>query len=145
MLDQWIERCTLQRVSLHEGLVLSFEDYNEVVISRPLRLGLPPVGPYPAEVVVLDPLNIAPAHRALLDLAGSMCVRAHSDDDGALHLQFSDGHSIDVEPDAHVAAWELYGKRHGYMACMPGGQVRMVRHDLPAADNADYDTAPASP
>ena len=53
MLDQWIERCTLQRVSLHEGLVLSFEDYNEVVISRPLRLGLPPVGPYPAEVVVL--------------------------------------------------------------------------------------------
>lgn len=135
MLKQWIEECVVQRVCLRDGLVLNLDDYNEVVIARPFRLTLPPAGAYPAEVMMIDPRCIAPEQRALLDLAGSTCTRAWCGDDGALHLQFSRGHGIDVHSDEHAAAWELYGKHHGYMACLQGGRVRVVRHDLP--DGAD--------
>lgn len=83
----WITQCAIQRVSLHEGLVLDFDDYNELVIATAMELTLPPVGPYPEEQVVIDPHNFAPQHRALLD-----------------------------------------------MACLPPGQVRIVRHDLPVDD-----------
>jgi hypothetical protein len=48
------------------------------------------------------------------------------------HLEFSDGHQIDVPPDDNVTAWELYGKHHGHAACLPHGRVRVVRHDMPA-------------
>lgn len=27
--------------------------------------------------------------------------------------------------------------RHGYMACLPQGRVRVVRHDLPDTDDAN--------
>ena len=40
----WIERCTVQRVSLRDGLVLDLDDYNELVIATPIRLTLPPIG-----------------------------------------------------------------------------------------------------
>jgi hypothetical protein len=46
-------------------------------------------------------------------------------------LEFSDGHRIDVPPDDKVTAWELYGKSHGYAACLPHGKVQVVRHDVP--------------
>ncbi|EUA35630.1 hypothetical protein I552_6432 [Mycobacterium xenopi 3993] len=36
-----------------------------------------------------------------------------------------------MTPDPHRTAWELYGKLHGYAACLAGGKVRVVRHDLP--------------
>lgn len=130
----WITQCTIQRVSLHEGLVFDLDDYNELVIATPLLLTLPPVGPHPEEQVLFDPNNVAPQHRALLDMAGTICTHAECDDGGALHLALSSGHRIDVAPDANAASWELYGKRHGYMACLPPGRVRIVRHDLPADD-----------
>ena len=130
----WITQCTIQRVSLHEGLVLDLDDYNELVIATAMELTLPPVGPYPEEQVVIDPDNMAPQHRALLDMAGATCTHAECDDNGALHLALSTGHRIDVTPDGDRASWELYGKRHGYMACLPPGQVRIVRHDLPIGD-----------
>lgn len=37
MYTQWIEQCTVQRVSLHEGLVVDLDDHNQLVISRPMR------------------------------------------------------------------------------------------------------------
>jgi hypothetical protein len=50
---------------------------------------------------------------------------------GDLHVEFSDGHQIDVAPDDNVTAWVLYGKNHGYAAWLPHGKVRVVRHDMP--------------
>ncbi|BBX03665.1 hypothetical protein FHT40_005752 [Mycolicibacterium sp. BK556] len=130
MHTQWIEQRTVQRVSLREGLVLSLDDYNELVIARPMRLTLPAIGSHPSEEVLIDPARVSAQERPLLDLAGAVCTRAWCDDEGALHMGFSRGHCIDVDPDSHETAWELYGKRHGYMACLPHGRVRVVRHDL---------------
>lgn len=144
MLKQWIECCAVQRVSLHDGLVLNLDDYNEVVISGPFRLTLPPAGDFPAEDVVIDPGCVAPHERPLLNLAGSVCTQAWCGDDGTLHLEFSSGHGIEVRSDDRAAAWELYGKRHGYIACLPGGRVRVVRHDLPEGADA-VDELPSTP
>lgn len=130
MVNQWIDGRIVQRVSLTDGLVLNLDEYNELVISTPLRLTVPPVGDYPVEVVAIDPGDVPVSQRPLLDLAGSTCTRAVCDEDGHLHLEFSSGHRIDVAGDEHRTAWELYGKHHGYMACLPGGEVHMVRHDL---------------
>lgn len=96
MPTQWIEQCTVQRVSLQEGLVLDLDDYSELVISRPMRLTLPAVGAWPEEEVLIDPAHLSPEERTLLDLAGAVCTRAWFDDDGSLHLGFSGGHRIDV-------------------------------------------------
>ena len=98
MYTQWIENCVVQRVSVRDGLVLDLDDYNEIVISCPLLLTLPAVDPYPAEAVRIDPLKIATDERPLLNLAGAVCTQAWSGDDGGLHLRFSRGHSIDVDP-----------------------------------------------
>jgi hypothetical protein len=127
---QWIEGCSVQRVSLKDGLVLDFDDYNELVISRPLRLILPRVGKYPAEDMVIDPADVPDEHRALLDFAGAVCTHAECDSDGTLHLKLATGHEIEVRADTDATAWELYGKKHGYMACLPGGEVHTVRHDV---------------
>ncbi|MBU8813814.1 hypothetical protein KL953_33650 [Mycolicibacterium goodii] len=137
MYTQWIEDCVVQRVSIRDGLVLDLDDYNEIVISRPLTLTLPAVDRFPVEAVLIDPLRISVYERPLLNLAGAVCTRAWSDDEGGLHLSFSRGHRIDVDPDAEETAWELYGKRHGYMACLPHGRVRVVRHDVPEDDSAN--------
>lgn len=137
MYTQWIKDCVVQRVSVRDGLVLDLDDYNEVVISCPLTLTLPAMERFPAETVVIDPLQISTQERPLLNLAGAVCTQAWSDDDGGLHLSFSRGHRIDVDPDQQVTAWELYGKRHGYMACLPQGRVRVVRHDIPEGDDTN--------
>lgn len=142
MHTQWIEQCTVQRVSLHEGLILDLDGYNELVISRPLRLTLPPAGVWPSDEVLIDPINLSPEERPLLDLAGAICTRAWCDDDGALHLCFSPGHRIDVDPDVAATSWELYGKCHGYVACLPRGRVRAIRHDLPVDENDSDATQP---
>lgn len=59
MYTQWIEDCVVQRVSVRDGLVLDLDDYNEVVISRPLLLTLPAADRFPAEAV---------PHQSLADL-----------------------------------------------------------------------------
>ncbi len=133
MYTQWIENCVVQRVSVRDGLVLDLDDYNEIVISCPLLLTLPAFDRYPVEAVRIDPLKIATDERPLLNLAGAVCTQAWSGDDGGLHLRFSRGHSIDVDPP-------IPRKRHGsctasatatWHAYPPGGRVRVVRHDLP--------------
>lgn len=134
MLTQWIETCQVWRVSLEGGLVLKLEDYNELVITRPLRLSLPSLGAHPAEDVIIDPNDVPNYQRPLLNFAGSICTHASCDDDGTLHVEFSNGHRITVIADERFTTWELYGKRHGYMACLPHGRVRVVRHDLPEDD-----------
>jgi hypothetical protein len=134
LIGPWIQGCVLERIVFRDGLVLNLDHYNELVISVPLRMTLPPTQDSPAEVVTIDPNNAGAQERSLFDFAGEMCTRAHWDDSGPLHVEFSDGHEIDVAPDDHLTAWELYGKYHGYAACLPGGTVQEVRHDV-AGDN----------
>ena len=134
MTEQWIQGCVVQRIMFRGGLVLNFDDYNELVISVPLELTLPATATDVEEAVTIDPKRIRNEERPLFDFAGSTCTRAGWDDDGALHLQFSAGYKIDVPADAHHTAWELYGKHHGYAACLPRGNVRVVRHDLAEED-----------
>lgn len=138
MLTQWIEDRAVTRIGLRDGLVLNFDDDSELVITRPLRLRLPALSRYAAETVDIDPFKVPEIERALLDFAGAICTHAVVDDSGALHLEFSGGNGIDVAADAHHAAWELYGKRHGFMVCLPAGRVRVVRHDI------DEDPEPSS-
>lgn len=43
MTEQWLEGCAVQRIMFRDGLVLNFDDYNELVISVPLQLTLPAI------------------------------------------------------------------------------------------------------
>lgn len=113
-----------------DGLVLNLDDYNELVISAPIRLTLPATDGSTAGVVSVDPSHPAVGERPLFDFAGATCTGVTWDDVGDLHVEFSDGHQIDVSPDDQITAWELYGKYHGYAACLPHGNVRVVRHDV---------------
>jgi hypothetical protein len=131
MADQWIQGCAVRRIMLHDDLALDFDDYNELVIFGPLRLTLPAADGYLVEVVSIDPKAIPNHQRPLFDFAGTTCTQAVWDEDGHLHLEFSGGHQIDVPANDDVTAWELYGKHHGYMACLPYGKVRVVRTTCP--------------
>lgn len=121
----------MQRIGFRDGLVLNLEDYNELVISAPLALTLPATETDPQEVVTINPTDVRNQERPLFDFAGQKCTHAEWDDNGSLHLAFADGHRIDVPTDLEHTSWELYGKHHGYAACLPRGHVRVVRHDLP--------------
>ena len=137
MIEHWLEGCALLRIMFRDGLVLNFEDYNELVISVPMCLTLPATDTLPAEVVSIDPNDAAVEERPLFDFSGTTCTSVVWYDTGDLHLEFSEGHQIDVPPHRHVTAWELYGKHHGYAACLARGKVRVVRHDIVEADDAD--------
>jgi hypothetical protein len=133
--DQWIEGCEVLRIMFRDGLVLNFDEYNELVVSVPLQLTLPALADYPVEVVRIDPMEIRDEERPLFDMSGTTCTYAAWDENGDLHLAFSDGHKIDVRHSEHNTAWELYGKYHGFAACLPHGEVHVVRHDRPMAEH----------
>jgi hypothetical protein len=130
LIEHWIQGCAVQRIMFRDGLVLNLDEYNELVISAPIRLTLPATDGSTAEVVSVDPSHPAVGERPLFNFSGATCTEVTWDDVGDLHLEFSDGHQIDVSPDDHITAWELYGKYHGYAACLPHGNVRVVRHDV---------------
>ncbi|WP_280829426.1 DUF6188 family protein [Mycobacterium sp. OTB74] len=134
MTEQWIQGCKVQRIAFHDGLVLDMDDYNEVVITTPLRLTLPATPTDGQEVVTINPAQMRPQERPLFDFAGQQCTHADWDDTGCLHLAFADGHRIDVPSSDSRTSWELYGKYHGYAACLSHGRVRVVRHDMPDDD-----------
>ena len=136
LIGDWIQGCAVQRIMFRDGLVLNLDDYNELVISTPITLTLPATANAPVEVVSIDPNNPADQEKPLFGFSGATCTGITWGDAGDLHLEFSDGHRIDVPPDDNVTAWELYGKYHGYPACLPHGEVRVVRHDVPD-DNHD--------
>ncbi len=135
MTEQWIQGHVLQRIAFRDGLVLNLDDYNELVISVPLDLTLPQLaglaGAGEPEVVTIDPIAVRNEQKPLFDFAGATCTHADWDANGSLHLAFSGGQHIDVHSDDARTSWELYGKHHGYVACLPHGHVRVVRHDLP--------------
>jgi len=132
----WIEGCEVLRINFRDGLVVDFDEYNQLVISAPLVLTLPAVADYPVELVTVDPQAVRTEQRPLFDIAGTVCTRAFWDEDGDLHLEFSDGHQIDVRHRDTATSWELYGKYHGYVACLARGRVQEVRHDLPADEDS---------
>lgn len=132
MAEQWIAGCAVLRIMFRDnGVVINFDDYNELVISAPLDLTLPPDGELPLETVRIDPARVRNEERPLFDFSGTLCTHAVWNDNGDLQLSFSDGHAIDVPHDEHRTAWELYGKYHGFAACLRRGRVRVVRLDLP--------------
>lgn len=131
MTEPWIRGCVVQRIMFRDGLVLNLDD-NELVITSRFYLTLPPTGTDDAEAVSIDPKAVRNEERPLFDFAGSTCTHASWDEDGSLHLRFSDGHEIHAHSDEQQIAWELYGKLHGYAACLPRGRIRVVRHDLVA-------------
>jgi hypothetical protein len=51
LIEHWIQGCAVQPVMFRDGLVLNLEDYNELVISAPIRLTLPAIATSPVEVV----------------------------------------------------------------------------------------------
>jgi hypothetical protein len=136
MTEQWIKGHVLQRIMFRDGLVLNLDDYNELVISAPLELTVPPIAGESGEVFTIDPLAVRREQKPLFDFAGATCTHADWDADGSLHLRFSSGQGIDVPSDDQHTSWELYGKHHGYAACLPHGHVRVVRHDLPETEAA---------
>lgn len=134
LIEHWIQGCAVQRIMFRDGLVLNFDDDNELVITAPMRLTLPAIASAPLEVVSIDPYDLAVQERPLFDFAGATCTDVMWDDSGDLHVDFSDGHGIDVPPHESRTAWELYGKYHGYAACLAKGKIRVVRHDMPAGE-----------
>ena len=136
MTDLWIRGCMVGRIMFSDGLVLALDD-NELVIPAVFHLTLPATAYAAEEAVVIDPRAVRTEERPLFDFAGCTCTHAAWDEDGSLHLRFSDGHEIHAHSDEHRTAWELYGKRHGYAACLPRGRVRVVRHDLPEDESAE--------
>lgn len=136
MTEQWIQGCLVQRITFRGGLVISLDDYNELVISVPFQLRLPKTATDDEEVVLIDPRVMANEERPLFDFAGQTVTHASWDEDGSLHLRFSDGHEIHAHSDERRTSWELYGKYHGYAACLPHGHVRVVRHDLAEEDDS---------
>ncbi|CKM16643.1 Hypothetical protein ERS013329_02234 [Mycobacterium tuberculosis] len=74
MTEQWLEGCAVQRIMFRDGLVLNFDDYNELVISVPLQLTLPAIETSPAEVVAIAPNDPADHERPLFDFAGATCT-----------------------------------------------------------------------
>ena len=90
VIEQWLDGCAVQRIMFRDGLVLNFEDYNELVITAPMRLTLPAIETSPAEVIAIDPNDTADQLRPLFDFSGSTCTGAVCYDTGDLHLEFSD-------------------------------------------------------
>jgi hypothetical protein len=131
MSEAWIEGLPVQRIMFRDGLVISLGDYNEVVIAVPMWLTLPPAGRWPREIVCVDPKAILDEERPLFSISGATCIEARWNDKGDLHMEFSDDHVIDVPHHDFDTAWEIYGKYHGYVASLPRGKVRVVRHDVP--------------
>ena len=85
----------------------------------------------------IDPKAVRGEEQPLFDFAGSTCTHASWDEDGSLHLLFSDGHEIHAHSDDQHTAWQLYGKHHGYATCLANGRIRVVRHDLPEDESAE--------
>jgi hypothetical protein len=137
MTESWIQGCVVQRIMFRDGFVLNLDDYNELVISAPFHLTLPATDTDDEEAVLIDPHAVRTEEKPLFDFSGSTVTHAGWDEDGSLHLRFSDGHEIHAHSDEQRTAWELYGKTHGYAACLPRGQVRVVRHDLPEDESAE--------
>jgi Family of unknown function (DUF6188) len=136
MTEPWIRGCKVARIMFRDGPVLSLDD-NELVISVPFYLTLPATKSDVEEAVLIDAKAVRDEERPLFDFAGSKCTHASWDEDGSLHLRFSDGHEIHAHSDDRRTAWELYGKHHGYATCLAHGRIRVVRHDLPEDESAE--------
>ena len=80
LIEHWIQGCAAQRVMFRDGLVLNLEDYNELVISAPIRLTLPATATSPVEVVSVDPNDPAALLRPLFDFSGATCTDVTWDD-----------------------------------------------------------------
>ena len=79
MTEQWIKGCVVQRIMFRDGLVLSLDAYNELIISVPFHLRLPKIANGDEEVVVVDPKAMKNEERPLFDFAGQTITHADWD------------------------------------------------------------------
>ncbi len=115
MTEQWIQGHVLQRIMFRDGLVLNLDHYNELVISAPMELTVPPIAGETREVFSIDPMAVRREQKPLFDFAGTTCTHAEWDDDGSLHLRFSGGQGIDVRSDDQ----HTHGSCTGSTTAMP--------------------------
>jgi len=74
LLEHWIQGCAVQRIMFRDGLVLNLDDYNELVVSTPITMTLPATANSPAEVVSIDPNDLAVQEQPLFDFSGATCT-----------------------------------------------------------------------
>ena len=130
MTEPWIRGCVVQRIRFRGGLVLNLDD-NELVISVPFHLTLPATDRDDEEAVLIDPKAARAEERALFDFAGSTCTHASWDEDGSLHLGFSDGHEIHAHSDER--AHRVGALRQAPRLCgLPGARRGARRQARPA-------------
>ena len=58
MTEQWIQGHVLQRIMFRDGLVLNLDHYNELVISAPMELTVPPIAGETRDVFPIDPMAV---------------------------------------------------------------------------------------
>ena len=78
----------------------------------------------------------------MLRLARATADRAHSRDDGALLLEFTDGSRLEVRASANYEAWQLVGPAGLMVVCMPGGELAVWTDDKESTSGDGPDHSP---
>lgn len=124
----WIQGHRVERLTFDDNLTVFFDGHCELILLAPFSLTSPPVGTRGADHDVIDPANVIEEQRPLFTMLGDRCGVAETDGDGALHIEFDGGNSIDVPARPTQPSWELFARRNGYATCERTGQVRVVEH-----------------
>lgn len=124
----WIQGHRVERLNFDDNLTFYFDGHCELVVWMPFSLTSPPVGGRGVDHDDIDPANVISEQRPIFTMLGNWCDVAECDNTGALHLEFSDGSSIDVPTDPVEPSWELFAKRIGYATCEATDQIRIIEH-----------------
>ena len=88
--------------------------------------------------VLYDPNGDPPLLGPVLSVVRSAVVNGFADEAGALHIEFSDGSTIDVLPDERYEAWTLAGPDGLLLVSLPGDGLAIWSADAtPAAQDGD--------
>lgn len=127
-MELWIRGHRIERLTFDDNLTFFFDGHRELVLWRPFSLTSPPIGGRGIDHDDIDPANVIDEQRPLFTMLGNQCTVADCDDDGALHLEFGDGSSIDLATHPTEPSWELFAKRIGYATCERTGETRVIEH-----------------
>lgn len=86
-----------------------------------------------ADPVLYDPNDDPSLLGPVLSITRSAVVSGFADDAGALHLEFTDGSTIDVLPDERYEAWTLAGPDGLLLVSLPGGGLAIWGADATSA------------
>lgn len=80
----------------------------------------------------------------MLSIVRSAVVNGFANEAGALHLEFSDGSTIDVLPDERHEAWTLAGPDGLLLVSLPGHGLALWSADVTSATH-DGDQPSSTP